>query len=80
MGINKLSYEDAIAKLEALLIDLEDDSCTLKDSLAKFKEGMELYNHCSQILKKAEGEVKVLLGDNNSLGEFDFVREADNEY
>lgn len=80
MGINKLSYEEALSKLESLLIDLEDENCTLKDSLDKFKEGMELYNHLSEILKKAEGEVKVLLGEDNSLGQFDFVREAENEY
>lgn len=80
MGIDKLSYEEALAKLESLLIDLEDDNCTLKDSLSKFKEGMELYNHLSDILKKAEGEVKVLLGEDNSLGQFDFVREAENDY
>lgn len=81
MGINKLSYEEALAKLEGLLIDLENESCTLQDSLEKFKEGMELYNHCSDILKKAEGEVKLLLGDgNDTLVEVDFVREAEDEY
>lgn len=81
MEINKLSYEEAIAKLEELLIDLENESCTLRDSLNKFKEGMDLYNHCSDILKKAEGEVKVLLGDDkDTLVELDFVKEAEDEY
>ena len=81
MEINKLSYEEAIAKLEELLLDLENESCTLRDSLNKFKEGMDLYNHCSDILKKAEGEVKVLLGDDkDTLVEIDFVKEAEDEY
>ena len=81
MEINKLSYEEAVAKLEELLIDLENESCTLRDSLNKFKEGMDLYNHCSDILKKAEGEVKVLLGeDKDTLVELDFIKEAEDEY
>lgn len=81
MEINKLSYEEAIAKLEELLVDLENESCTLQDSLNKFKEGMDLYNHCSDILKKAEGDVKILLGeDKDTLVEIDFVKEAEDEY
>lgn len=81
MEISKLSYEEAIAKLEGLLVDLEDEGCTLKDSLDKYKEGMNLYNHLSEILKKAEGEVKLIIGDDkDSLKEMDFVREDNDEY
>ncbi len=81
METSKLSYEEAILKLESLLIDLEDEDCTLNDSLAKFKEAMELYNYCSIILKKAEGEVKILLNENNDiLGDFDYVKENEYEY
>lgn len=81
MEISKLSYEDAILKLESILIDLEDEDCSLSDSLTKFKEGMELYNYCSSILKKSEGEVKIILDENKeSFGDFDYVRENENEY
>lgn len=81
MEINKLSYEEAVLKLESLLIDLEDEDCTLSDSLAKFKEGMELYKHCSSILKKTEGEVKIILGTNKDLiADFNYTKEEENEY
>ncbi len=81
MEINKLTYEEALAKLEDILVDLEDEECTLKDSVQKFKLGMELHNYLSDILKKTEGEVKIILGeDKDSLKEIDFIREDEDEY
>ncbi len=81
MEISKLTYEEALNKLENLLVDLEDEECTLKDSVDKFKQGMELYNHLSDILKKTEGEVKILLEeDKDALKEIDFIREDEDEY
>jgi len=58
-----LSYEEAICKLEDILKDLENDDCTLKDSLDKFKKGIELYGYCNDLLSKADGEIKILLKD-----------------
>ena len=81
MEINKLSYEDAINKLQNILTELENESCTLSESLSKFKEGMELFNYCSDILRTTEGEVKILLGENKgSLEEYNFIKEAEDEY
>ena len=58
-----LTYEDAILKLESILEELEEDGCTLDESIDKFKKGIELYNYCNSLLYKAEGEVKILLED-----------------
>ena len=58
-----LTYENAILKLESILEELEDDSCTLDESIDKFKKGIELYKYCNNLLHKAEGEVKILLED-----------------
>lgn len=63
MEINNLSYEEAVFKLEKILKDLENDDCTLNDSLNKFKKGIELYNYCNDLLSKADGEIKILLKD-----------------
>ena len=60
---NKLSYEKAIEELEQILEALEGGDLSLKDSMEKFKRGVELYNYCNEILKNVEGEVKVLLKD-----------------
>lgn len=65
MKINKLTYEETISELEKILEDLERDECTLDESIDKFKKGIELYNHCNGLLEKAEGEVKILLKDDN---------------
>lgn len=80
MKVNNLSYEESMKQLEEILLELEEDDKTLAESLDKFKKGIELYKHCSKILTKAEGEVKVLLGDKESLQEVEFFREIENEY
>lgn len=81
MGEIKLTYEEAMVELEAILDILEDEESTLQDSLDNFKKGITLYNYCSEILKSAEGQVKVLLGDDkDSLEEFNFLKEEENDY
>jgi len=67
-----LSYEEAVNKLEELLIQIEDEDIKLEDTLAKFKEAMDLYKYCNTILTNAEGSVKVILEKDNSLLEGDF--------
>lgn len=77
----KLTYEEAMLELESILDILEDEESTLQDSLDNFKKGITLYNYCSGILKSAEGEVKVLLGDDkDSLEEFNFLKEEEDDY
>ena len=76
MDLNNLSYEKAMLQLENILEELEGDSLTLDESLNKFKEGAELYKYCIQLLNKAEGEIKILLKDDEgSLSEVDFQME-----
>lgn len=81
MDVTKMSYEEAISKLETLIGELESEECPLEDSINKFKVGMALYNHCNNILKKSEGEVKVILEDGtSSLSDLDALREEEDEY
>ena len=65
MKKSKLTYEETISELESILEDLEGDGCTLNESIDKFKKGMELYNYCNDLLSQAEGEIKILLKDDN---------------
>ncbi|MCF6460099.1 exodeoxyribonuclease VII small subunit [Clostridium sp. Cult3] len=58
-----LTYEEAVKELEEILEAFEEDDIALKDSLEKFKKGVALYNYCNEILKSVEGEVKILLQD-----------------
>lgn len=72
-----MSYEEAIKELEDILEDLEREDITLEDSLKKFKRGVALYNYCNGILKDMEGEVKILLEDDEgNMTEEDFQMEV----
>ncbi|HHV38558.1 MAG TPA: exodeoxyribonuclease VII small subunit [Tepidimicrobium sp.] len=66
-----LTYEEAIEELEKILNDLEEDNLTLKESMDKFKRGIQLYNHANEILKGMEGEIRLLVKD-DELKEKDF--------
>ncbi len=77
MKKNKLTYEEAIKELEDILMDLEKDDIPLSDSLEKFKRGVVLYKYCNEILNDVEGEIKILLKDENGdIEEEDFHMEV----
>lgn len=65
MKIDNLSYEETLIELDKILKDLEGDDCSLNQSIDKFKQGILLYNHCNELLSKAEGEVKIILKDDS---------------
>ena len=81
MDISRLSYEDAVKELEEIIYFLEKDEYSLCDAMEKFKSGVEIYRHCNTLLSKAEGEIKILLGDEEQTFEdFNLLREADGDY
>lgn len=80
MKIDKLNYEDALKELESILEELDNGECTLDESLEKYKTGIKLYKHCNKILTKAEGEIKMVLEDDESLGQLDFIKEVEENY
>lgn len=67
-----LSYEEAIKKLEEILINIENNDLKLEVTLEKFKEAMDLYSYCNGILTKAEGSVKQIMEKEDGLLEKDF--------
>jgi exodeoxyribonuclease VII small subunit len=77
MKNNNLTYEEAVKELEGIIEDLEKENLPLKDTLEKFKRGVALYNYCNEILKEVEGEVKILIKDENeNYVEEDFFMEV----
>jgi len=60
MEIEKLSFEDALIKLEAIVKDLEDESISLETSIDKFKLGVRLSSHCLKKLNEAERKIEEL--------------------
>ncbi len=55
------SFEEALRKLEKIVLDLEEGELSLEEALKKFEEGIELSRFCTQKLARAEEKVKKLV-------------------
>jgi exodeoxyribonuclease VII small subunit len=58
----KIGLEEAMARLEAIVSELEKGEQTLEGALARFEEGLALGKRCREILDRAETRVRELLG------------------
>ena len=58
-----LKFEAALAELEKLVASMEAGQLPLEDSLAAYRRGAELLQHCQRQLADAEEKVRVLDGD-----------------
>lgn len=56
-----LAFEDALAKLEAIVAEMEGGRLSLEESMARFEEGMKLTNYCGEKLGQTEKKIEVLL-------------------
>lgn len=52
--MERITFEDALKKLESIVNKLEEGSVTLEESVNLYEEGMKLSSFCSEILEKAE--------------------------
>jgi exodeoxyribonuclease VII small subunit len=50
----RLSFEEALKKLELIVEQLEDEDITLEDSVKLYEEGVQLSQFCAEILEQAE--------------------------
>jgi len=57
----KERFEDALNKLEKIVMKLEDGDISLEESLKLFEEGIRLSRLCNQKLDEAEKRVEILL-------------------
>lgn len=55
------TYESRLARLEAVVAELEGDGVPLDRALALFEEGIELLRSASDELMHAEGRVALLI-------------------
>lgn len=78
----KLKFEDALAKLERIVADIEEGEVSLEESIEKYAEGIELIKQCRTILDAAEEKIRVLTrGEDGELeadGELDEDGEESN--
>lgn len=50
----RLSFEKALARLETIIEQLDDDSLSLEDSLELYEEGIKLSKECTETLEEAQ--------------------------
>lgn len=51
------SFEEALARLEAIADDIEQGRIGLEESIARYEEGMKLIQRCRAILTEAEQRI-----------------------
>ena len=58
-------FEASLARLDALVAQMENGDLTLEASLKTFEEGIKLTRECQQALKQAEQKVTLLMEKNS---------------
>lgn len=56
----RLTFEEALRKLETIVSSLEDPDVTLEESIRYYEEGIELSRQCSRQLEEAELRIEKL--------------------
>jgi exodeoxyribonuclease VII small subunit len=57
------SFEDALARLEAIVVRLESGDLPLEESLKQFEEGVRLSRLCTRQLDDAEAKIEILVSE-----------------
>ncbi len=58
-----IKFEDALARLETIVNELEKGDLPLNDSLKIFEEGIKLSKTCLKMLDDAERKVEIMVQD-----------------
>jgi exodeoxyribonuclease VII small subunit len=59
-GKDEMSFEQAIARLEKIVADMEAAELPLEDVLKKYEEGTRLVRFCGAKLEEAEKKIELL--------------------
>ena len=77
MAEKKLTFEQAMGRLEEIVSQLETGDHALDTSISLYEEGAKLMKQCTSMLDKAEQKVTKLRTDQNgALTEVPFTTEA----
>jgi len=68
--LEKLPFDEALKRLEAIVAQLESGNLSLEESLLAFEAGMRLNKLCSGKLAEAEKKIEVLV--KNAAGEWNW--------
>lgn len=64
MKIEEMSFEQAMAELDEIVLEMERGEIPLDTSLKQFERGVALARHTQKLLKDAEQKVQVLTQNN----------------
>ena len=69
-SIENMSFEEALAELEAIVETMEAGKVDLNSSIATYERGEKLKKHCDALLKEAEARVEkiTLSSDGKAVG------------
>lgn len=56
----KIKFEDALKRVEEIVLKLESGESELEDSLALYQEGIEQLKFCQQKLEEVKKKVEIL--------------------
>ncbi|NPV28545.1 MAG: exodeoxyribonuclease VII small subunit [Firmicutes bacterium] len=59
----EIAFEEAVARLEKVVTELEKGELTLEEALAAFQEGINLLRICIAKLNVFEEQIEILLSD-----------------
>ena len=59
-------FEDSLAEIESLVIQLEQGDISLEESLKSFERGINLTRICQKALQDAEQKVQMLIEKNGT--------------
>jgi len=60
MAQKKMSFEQALQRIEEIVSEIEDGRVPLEESIDKYAEGIKLIEHCRTVLGRAEKKIKLL--------------------
>jgi len=68
----KITFEEALAKLEEIAVELEDGELSLDAALKKFDQGVKMAAFCNEQLAEAQEKVDLLLKKGGALSAVPF--------
>ena len=67
--LKKMTFEEALAELEAIVNRMEGETLPLAESLSCYETGRLLSEHCATLLKAAQGRLVKLTKENDEWAE-----------
>jgi exodeoxyribonuclease VII small subunit len=59
---HSLGFEPSLARIEAIVLELEEGKTGLGESLDRYEEAVQLLRQCYALLEKAERRIEMLVG------------------